>query len=560
MNLMTMAAVLLGAAALSFPLGRWMAAVFEAPSPSAAGATGPRARILRAVGGRAVGKDQSAGGYIRSLLVFNVVLFALVVLILALQAVLPGNPDHKGRLSFHLILHIASTFVTNTNLQHYSGEVALSPAAQIYGLMVLQFLSAATGLAALAALARGLSGRVKVGNFLRDVVSAALFVLLPLSLVGGAVLVLGGVPMTWGGAVTARTLEGGIQTISRGPVAAFEAIKQIGSNGGGYFGPNSAHPFENPTRLTNIVEMLAMLILPLACVWMFGRMTRKRRHAAVVFGVMAALLLMSVVFCLGLETRPSPAFRDPAAAPASLNWEGQELRFGSAAGPFWSALTTSLGNGSVNGMLDSHHPATVLMLLVGMWTNVAFGGVGVGFINLFLYIVIGVFICGLMVGRTPEYMSRKIETPEMKLALFGLLVHPVLILGGTVLFAAIPRLAGFAPPLGAHGFSRILYEFTSASANNGSGLEGLPDGTAAWNLASAAVMILGRYLPIILPLLIGGRLAAKAPTPETAGSFRIDTPLFGLILLGTVLLVGALLFMPVAVLGPVTEILAGPGK
>jgi K+-transporting ATPase ATPase A chain len=559
MSTVMMAAVLLGAAASSYPLGRWMAAVFEAPS-EAEGEAGLRSRVLRAVGGRAVREDQSTGGYIRSLLIFNAVLFILVVLILAFQAALPGNPDHKGRLSFHLILHIASSFVTNTNLQHYSGEAALSPAAQVYGLMVLQFLSAATGLAALAALARGLSGRVRVGNFLRDAVSAALFILLPLSLLGGAILVLAGVPMTWGGAVTARTLEGGIQTIARGPVAAFEAIKQLGSNGGGYFGPNSAHPFENPSGLTNTVEMLAMLILPMACVWMFGRMTRRHRHAVVVFGVMAVLILANVGLCLGLEMRPSPAFSNPAAAASNSNWEGQELRFGAGAGPFWSALTTSLGNGSVNGMLDSHHPATVLVLLGGMWTNVAFGGVGVGLINLFLYIVIGVFICGLMVGRTPEYMSRKIETPEMKLALFGLLVHPVLILGGTVLFAAVPRLAGFTPPLGAHGFSRILYEFTSASANNGSGLEGLADGSAAWNLASAAVMVLGRYLPIVLPLLIGGRLAAKAAAPETSGSFRIDTPLFGMILLGTVLLVGALLFLPVAVLGPVTEILAGPGR
>ncbi len=228
--------------------------------------------------------------------------------------------------------------------------------------------------------------------------------------------------------------------------------------------------------------------------------------------------------------------------------------------PFWSAVTTSLGNGSINGMLDSHHPATVLILLTGMWTNVAFGGVGVGFLNMFLTVVVGVFLCGLMVGRTPEYMARKIETGEMKLALAGLLVHPTLILGGSVLFTALPRWGGFARPLGAHGFSRILYEFTSASANNGSGLEGLADGTAAWNLATAAVMLLSRFLPIVLPLLIAGGMAAKPPAPETMGSFRIDTPLFAVILLGTVLIVGALLFLPVAVLGPVSEILAGGGR
>jgi K+-transporting ATPase ATPase A chain len=537
-----------------------MAAVFETPPDAVSGAAGRRARILRAIGGRTPREEQTTGAYIRSLLVFNAILFLLLVLILALQPVLPGNPDHRGPLSFHLILHIAASFVTNTNLQHYSGEAALSPAVQIFGLMLLQFLSAAVGLAALAALSRKLSGRPRAGHFLRDVISAAFFILLPLSLASGGVLVLSGLPMTWGGAVDARTLEGGAQTIARGPVAAFVAIKQLGSNGGGYFGPNSAHPFENPSAWTNAVEMFLMLLLPMACVWMFGRMTRRRRHAAAVFAVMAVLLLANAGLCLASEMRSSPPFRGPAVAAEGPNAEGQELRFGPGAGPLWSALTASLGNGSVNGMLDSHQPASVLILLLGMWMNVAFGGIGVGFLNMFLTIVVGVFLCGLMVGRTPEYMARKIETGEMKLALAGLLAHPALILGGTVLFTSLPRLGGFVPPLGAHGFSRILYEFTSASANNGSGLEGLADGTAAWNLATAAVMILSRYLPIVLPLIIAGGMAAKAPAPENTGSFRIDTPLFGVILLGTVLIIGALLFMPVAVLGPVSELLAGGGR
>jgi len=554
-----MAAILLGGAAVSLPLGRWMAAVFAVPSGPGEKGTGIRGRILRLVGGKYFDEDQAPAAYIRTLLLFNAALFLIAALILALQPVLPGNPDRKGPLPFHLILHIASSFVTNTNLQHYSGETVLSPTSQIAGLMVLQFLSAATGLAALAALARGLSGRARVGNFLRDVVSAAFFVLLPLSVVFGSALALCGVPMTGGGTVIARTLEGGLQRIARGPVAAFTAIKQLGSNGGGYFGPNSAHPYENPTGLSNAVEALAMLIIPMACVWMFGRMTRRRRHAAVLFAVMAAFLLIHAGLCLGFESHPSPAFHDPAAAPSSVNWEGQELRFGKRAGPFWSALTTSLGNGSVNGMLDSQHPSTNLVLLAALWTNIAFGAGGVGLINLFLYIVIGVFICGLMVGRTPEYLSRKIETAEMKLAVCGLLVHPILILGGTALFAVVPGLGGSGAPLGAHAFTRILYEFSSAAANNGSGLEGLADGTAPWNLASAVVMIVGRYLPIILPLLIAGRLGTKVPAPETVGSFRVDTPLFALILIGTVVLIGALLFLPVAVLGPVAEILAGPG-
>ncbi len=545
MNLAGMAAILAGAAAVSIPLGRWMSSVFD---------SAPK-RWFRFLGGRRVLDEQTPGVYIRSLLIFNAVMFGAVVAILALQAFLPGNPDGRGGLSFHLILHIAASFVTNTNLQHYAGEAALSPAAQVFGLMVLQFLSASTGLCALAALARGLSGRTRVGNFYSDTLSASLFVLLPLSLVTGVLLALSGVPMSWAGAAKAQTLEGGIQTIVRGPVAAFEAIKQIGSNGGGYFGPNAAHPFENPGRFSNVVEMLAMLVVPMACVWMFGRMTRRRRHATVLFAVMAAFLVAHVALAVGFERRPSPAFQNPAAAASDVNWEGQELRFGAGAGPFWSALTTSSGNGSVNGMIDSHHPATVMVLLAALWTNIAFGGVGAGLINLFFYIIVGVFICGLMVGRTPEYLSRKIETAEMKLAIFGLLVHPALILGGTTLFVALPHLAGVVPPLDSHFFTRILYEFSSASANNGSGMEGLRDGTAAWNLASAAVMILGRYVPLLLPIYIGGRLAAKTPVPETVGSFRVDTVLFALILTGTIILIGALLFMPVAVLGPVTEIL-----
>ena len=553
-----MAAILLGAAALSLPLGRWLAVVFESAPGASEKAGGFRTRLFRIIGGRTALAEQTPGAYIRSLLVFNAVIFLIVIMLLALQSHLPGNPDHRGPLSLPLILHIAASFVTNTNLQHYSGEAVLSPAVQVFGLMVLQFLSAATGLAALAALSRGLSGRAKVGNFHSDCLSASLFVLLPLSLITGFFLLVSGVPMTWGGAIAARTLEGGVQTIVRGPVAAFEAIKQIGSNGGGYFGPNSAHPFENPSGFSNIIEMMAMLVLPMACVWMFGRMIRRRRHAAVLFAVMGTFLVAHVALAAGFERHPSPAFQNPAAASSDLNWEGQELRFGRGAGAFWSALTTSAGNGSVNGMIDSHHPATVLILLSALWTNIAFGGVGAGLINLFFYIIIGVFICGLMVGRTPEYLSRKIETAEMKLAVVGLLVHPILILGGTALFAALPRLGGFGPPLDTHAFTRILYEFSSASANNGSGMEGLADGTAAWNLASAAVMIVGRYLPLLIPLYLGGRFAAKTPVPETAGSFRVDTPLFGVILIGTILLIGALLFLPVAVLGPATEILAHP--
>jgi K+-transporting ATPase ATPase A chain len=365
--------------------------------------------------------------------------------------------------------------------------------------------------------------------------------------------------MTMQGAVDARTIEGAVQTISRGPVAAFVAIKQLATNGGGFFGANSAHPFENPSFFTNVVECVSILLIPMACVWMFGRITHRMRHAAIVFAVMVTLLVAQVGLATYFESAPAVAL---AGLPTSdtLNWEGKELRFGFAASAAWAAFTTATSNGSVNCMHDSLNPLTGLVLLVGMWLNVAFGGVGVGFINMFIYIIVGVFICGMMVGRTPEYLTRKVETREMKLALLALLVHPLLILGGTAFFAmtSLGREAVLNP--GSHGFTEILYEFTSAAANNGSGFEGLGDNTPAWNVAAGAIMLVSRFVPIILPLAIAGSLATKKPTPETTGTFRTDTLMFGFVLLGTVIFLGALMFFPVAVLGPIAEHLLTKGN
>jgi len=361
--------------------------------------------------------------------------------------------------------------------------------------------------------------------------------------------------MTLQGAVVARTLEGAAQIIARGPVAAFVAIKQLGTNGGGFFGANSAHPFENPSFFTNLIESICIILIPMACVWMFGRITGRMRHASVIFAVMAALLITKIGFAVYLESAPAPAFAGlPVEAVGNL--EGKELRFGQASAPVWGVLTTATSNGSVNSMLDSLNPLTGLVPLTGMWLNCTFGGVGVGLLNMFLYIIIGVFICGMMVGRTPEYFNRKVETPEMKLALLALLIHPLFILGGTSLFALTSWGASTVHNPGAHGFTEILYEFSSAAANNGSGLEGLADNTVPWNVATGIVMLLARFIPIILPLAIAGSLAVKKPSPETAGTLRIDTPLFGMVILGSILFIGALLFLPVAVLGPITEHLA----
>jgi K+-transporting ATPase ATPase A chain len=544
-------------ALLSWPLGKAMTWAMNHPERENGFRYGIES-ILKRLGGEMIAKEQDWKQYALSLLLFNAVMFAIVFVILSFQHLLPLNPDGKGAIEPSLIFNTAASFTSNTNLQHYSGEVTLSTFSQLFGLMWLQFVSAATGIAALAALARGLAGKTRLGNFYSDLMRATFLILLPLATIGATILVLGGVVMTLDGAAVAETLEGAAQTIARGPVAAFVTIKQLGTNGGGFFGPNSTHPFENATFFTNIVECVLIILIPMASVWMFGRITKRMRHAAVVFAVMGALLMAKVGLANYFESAPTAAFAGLPVETAG-NLEGKELRFGSPAGPTWGVLTTSTSNGSVNAMHDSLNPLTGLIPMIGMWFNVTYGGVGVGMINMFLYIIVGVFISGMMVGRTPEYLGRKVETREMKLALLAILVHPLFILVGTALFAATAWGVSTVANPGFHGFSEILYEFSSAAANNGSGFEGLGDNTVPWNIATGTIMLLARYIPIIFPLAIAGSLAAKKPTPETTGTLRTDTPLFGFVILGSVVLIGALLFMPVAVLGPIAEHLASAG-
>lgn len=551
MSFLFIAIVLVIPALLSWPVGKGMAWAMDPRGPEQ-GLRGRFTALFRNVCGGIIEKEQDWKGYCLSLLLFNTVMFIFVFAIMAAQQHLPLNPDAKGALEPSLIFNTTSSFVTNTNLQHYSGEVSMSYFSQLFALMWLQFVSAGTGIAALAALSRGLAGRPRLGNFYRDLLNATLLVLLPIAVVTGVLLVLGGVPMTFHGAAAAETLEGAAQTIARGPVAAFVAIKQLGTNGGGFFGPNSTHPFENPTFFTNMVESMSIVILAMSSVWMFGRIIGRMRHAAVIFIAMALMVVCMVGSAVYFESAPTAAFSG-LPVEDSMNLEGKELRFGSSAGPLWAAITTNTSNGSVDSMHDSLNPLTGLVPLTGMWLNVIFGGVGVGLVNMFIYIIVAVFICGMMVGRTPEYLTKKVETREMKLALLALLVHPLLILGGTALFAATPWGASTVLNPGAHGFTEIMYEFTSSAANNGSGFEGLGDNTIPWNLATGLVMLLARYIPIILPLAIAGFLAAKKPSPETSGTLRTDTLLFGFVILGTVVLIGALLFMPVAVLGPINE-------
>ncbi len=551
MTIVFLALILGTALLLSWPLGRAMTGAMN-PGLKVGAVRGGAERLFEKAAGMVIARGQTWKEYALSMLLFNGCMFMVVFAILALQPVLPLNPDGKGALSPDLIFHTVASFTTNTNLQHYSGEVSLSYFSQIFGLMWLQFVSAATGIAAMTALARGLAGKTVLGNFYRDLMRATFLVLLPLALGVALLLLFDGVPMTLQGSATARTLEGALQTIARGPVAAFAAIKQLGTNGGGFFGPNSAHPFENPSFFTNQIECLGIVLIPMASVWMFGRITGRMRHAVIIFAVMSVLLIGAVGLAVHFESAPAAAF---AGLPVQEtgNLEGKELRFGTAAGPLWGALTTATSNGSVNSMHDSFNPLTGLVPLAGMWLNVTFGGVGVGLINMFLYIIVGVFIGGMMVGRTPEYFNRKVETREMKLALLALLIHPLFILGGTALFASTSWGASTVNNPGAHGFTEILYEFSSAVANNGSGFEGLGDNTVPWNVATGVIMLLARFVPIIFPLAVAGSLAAKKPAPETTGTLRTDTFLFGMVLLGSVVFIGALLFLPVAVLGPIAE-------
>jgi K+-transporting ATPase ATPase A chain len=544
-------AIIIGATiALSWPLGRYMKWAMD---PVDAGPNRRRYEsIITSILGQRAASGQNWKHYCVSMLTFNIVMFVWVYVVLTYQQTFPLNPDAKEALEPSLAFNTSASFTSNTNLQHYSGEASLSYFSQLFALMWLQFVSAATGVAAVAALCRGLAGRTNLGNFFQDLWRATGLIFLPMAVIWCSLLILCGMPMTLQGSAVATTLEGVTQTIARGPVAAFVTIKQLGTNGGGWFGPNCTHPFENPTFWSNVLCNMAIIMIPMGTVWMFGRITSRLKHAAVVFGVMFVLYVSFISLGCVFETRPTAALAE-LPVEKTMNLEGKELRFGPTAGATWAVSTTVTSNGSVNAMHDSLNPLTGLLPMCGMWLNCIFGGVGVGLINMFLFIVTAVFLSGMMVGRTPEYLTRKLETKEMKLALIALLAHPLFILGGTAVFAATPWGSGTVANPGSHGFSEILYEYSSAAANNGSGFEGLGDNTVPWNIGTGLVMLLARFIPIIAPLAIAGSLAAKRATPESAGTFRTDTVLFGVVLVGTILIVGALLFMPVAILGPVAE-------
>ncbi len=541
---------------LAIPLGRHIARTYR-DQPTWLDFFQPVERMLFRLSGIDPTRPMTWQQHLRALLGLNAVFFAWAFGVLLLQGALPWNPDGIAGMEPTLAFNTAVSFVTNTNLQHYSGETGASYFTQLLVFCFLQFVSAATGMAALAVVFRAIATRqgTELGNFYHYFVRSATRVLLPLSLVLSLVLLTQGSPATLAGAESVVTLEGDSVAVARGPVAPMVAIKQLGTNGGGYFGPNSTHPLENPTYLSNVAETVAILIIPVALVFALGHYLERRRLALMIMGVMGAMFLGLLVGAVALETAGSPAIAELGVTQPVGAMEGKEQRLGPAATALWAVATTSTSNGSVNGMHDSLMPLTGGILLLDMGINALFGGVGVGLLNFYVFLVLGVFIAGLMVGRTPELLGKKLQPREVKVAALVFLLHPLLILAGTAIAAHLQATEdrSWLNNPGFHGFSEMLYEFTSSSANNGSGFEGLGDNTPFWNIATGIVMWLARFLPIIGPVAIAGMLAAKPEVPAGAGTLRLDSWAFAVLLFFVILILSALAFFPALALGPIAE-------
>ncbi|MFT3687807.1 potassium-transporting ATPase subunit KdpA [Paenirhodobacter sp.] len=511
---------------------------------------GPVERGFYALAG--VKPDQSQGWmtYAMAVLIFNLLGFLLLYAILRLQGLLPLNPDGIAAMAPDLAFNTAVSFVTNTNWQAYSGEAQLSYLSQMAGLTVQNFVSAATGMAVGIAVIRSFTGPkgAGLGNFWADMTRSVLYILLPLSVVIGLVLIVQGVPQTLLGAAHVTTLEGADQVIARGPVAAQAAIKQLGTNGGGFFGVNAAHPFENPTVIANMVQCLSILLIPVGFCFLFGRMARDARQGWAIFAAMGVMFLAGLAVIHWGETGGNPILG------AGANLEGKEMRFGATLSALWAEATTAASNGSVNAMHDSFMPLSGMVAMLNMMIGeVIFGGVGAGLYGMLLYVVLAVFLAGLMVGRTPEYLGRKIEGREVTLAILAFLSMPLGILLGGGISATVPAALTSVQEAGPHGLSEILYAYASATGNNGSAFAGWGAATPWQTTALGLLMILGRYAVIVPMLAIAGSLAAKQPAPVTAGSFPTHGPLFVTLLVLTVAILGALTFFPALALGPIAE-------
>ncbi|AJG98158.1 K+-transporting ATPase subunit A [Clostridium beijerinckii] len=491
--------------------------------------------------------------YIFSIIAVNAAMVFIGYIILRAQGFLFFNPNKINGMEQSLSFNTIISFMTNTNLQDYSGESGLSHFSQMIVIIFMMFTSAATGFSAAIAFIRGIIGRKGMGNFFVDMTRVTTRVLLPLSIIVGILLVSQGVPQTLSGTKTVTTIEGKMQDIAMGPVAALESIKHIGTNGGGFFGANSAHPFENPTPISNLIEILSMMILPGALVYTFGLMLRNKKQGWTIFGAMAGIFIIALPICYYAEKAGNPALAHVGLNQLMGNMEGKEVRFGVGQSALFTTVTTSFTTGTVNNMHDSLTPIGGAVALMNMMLNVVFGGKGVGFMNMMMYAILTVFLCGLMVGRTPEFLSKKIEGKEIKLIALAIIIHPLLILMFSTLALISPEGISGISNSGFHGLTQIVYQFTSSAANNGSGFEGLGDNTLFWNTTTGIVMFYGRYLSIIILLSVAGSLAAKRTIPTTIGTFRTDNTMFALTLIAIVLIIGALTFLPALALGPIAE-------
>jgi len=545
--------------ALGYPLGLYMARVY-APGFRVGWLSGLENGFYRLVRTDRE-REQDWKSYSKSVLVFSILFFGVLYALQRLQAHLFLNPDNLPAVPSHIALNTTASFVTNTNWQYYGGEYTMSYLTQMGGLAVQQFVSAAVGMAVLAAVIRGFSRRssTELGNFWVDLYRSLTYILLPLSLILGLILLSQGVPQTFAGHATVHTLEGAAQTIARGPVALMIAIKQLGTNGGGFYNSNSAVPFENPNGLTNFLEVIAILLIPAAQVFMFGKMVLARRHAWMVFAAMFTVFVLGIAIALPAEQHSSQVLRASGVnitqghGQSGGNMADKEVRFGIANTALWATATTDASNGSVNGGHDALTAYGGAVPLVNIFFGeVIFGGVGSGLYGMFFYIVIAVFIAGLMVGRTPEYLGKKIEARQIKYAAVGALFVPTMVL--TMTAVAVVTKSGLASIYnpGAHGFTEALYAYTSQSNNNGSAFAGYGATSFSASFGTVALMV-GRFAPLIAALALGGSLAGKKTTPVSAGTFRTDGPTFVVLLVGVIILTAGLMIFPALTLGPIVE-------
>lgn len=549
---------------LAYPLGRYIAKVF-AGEKNITNFMNPVERFFFRICGINPNESMNWKQFLKAMLTINMLWLVYAFFALIFQDKLPMNPDGNPGQTPDLAFNTAISFLVNCNLQHYSGESGLTYFTQLFVITFLQFVSAATGIAVLIGLLNGFKEKTtqNLGNFWNYFVKSITRILLPLSIIVAIIIAFNGTPTSFDGKDTITTLQGDTVQVSRGPAAGMIAIKQLGTNGGGWFGVNSAHPLENPNYITNAVETISILLIPIALVFALGFYLNKRKLAKVIFGVMTFLFVIFCAINIYYETKGNPAIDQLGIAQTAGSMEGKEVRLGAAATALWSVATTSTSNGSVNGMHDSLTPMSGGVVLLDMMINALYGGAGVGILNYFIFIIIAVFISGLMVGRTPEFMGHKVEAREVKIAALITLLSAFLIKGFTALAAFMvahhPDIAWQVKP-GAwlnnpsyHGFSEMLYEYTSANANNGSGFEGLGDNNIFWNVTTGIVLLLGRFLPIIAPIAIAGLLAKKKYIPESPGTLRTDSGTFGVMTLAVIIILTALSFLPALALGPIAE-------